>query len=192
MRFHNHYELEGKHAFLGASQYSWIRYTKERVRELVHTRAQAALGASLHAYANDAIRLRIKQVKNGKTLNDYINDAIGFRMSTEVVLFATDNAFGTADTICFRDNFLRIHDLKSGLTKSSFDQLFIYAAYCCIEYNIDPKKIQIELRIYQNDEILIMNTEDEFSPILENVLNIIEIVREFDEIINKEREDLYP
>ena len=190
MRFNSHYELEGRHAFLSASQYHWIRYTPDRLREIVVSRKAAMLGTALHEYANDAIRLRIKQVKNGKTLNSYINDAIGFRMQTEQILFFSEHAFGTVDAIAFRDNWLRIHDLKNGITKASFDQLLVYAAFFCVEYGHDPKDLNIELRIYQNDEILVMSTANEFNPILDTVNGIIETLYEFEKILNEVGEEL--
>ena len=79
----------------------------------------------------------------------FVNDAIGFSMESEQVLYYSDNCFGTADAIKFKDNFLQIHDLKTGLSKPSFKQLDIYAALFCLEYGEDPHKIQIEQRLYQ-------------------------------------------
>ena len=82
-------------------------------------------------------------------------------MDTEVVLYYSDYFFGTADAISFRDNFLRIHDLKTGVTKVHIEQLEIYAALFCLEYRVKPNEIQIELRIYQNDGVLVHNPEPE-------------------------------
>ena len=42
------------------------------------------------------------------------------------------------------------------------EQLLIYAAYFCLEYGFKPRDIDIELRIYQNDEVLIHNAFNEF------------------------------
>lgn len=75
-------------------------------------------------------------------------------MSPEVVLYVSDNAFGTADAISFDGNTLRIHDLKTGILKAHPEQLDIYAAYFCIEYRKNPYDLEIKLRIYKNDEIL--------------------------------------
>lgn len=88
----------------------------------------------------------------------YVKDAIGFRLDPEVMLMYSDEFFGTADAILFREGqFLRVHDLKTGTTPTSLRQLEIYAAFCCLEYGVDPEKLEIELRIYQNDEILVGN-----------------------------------
>jgi hypothetical protein len=91
----------------------------------------------------------------------YVNDAIGYKMACEQILYYSDNAFGTADTISFRKNILRIHDLKTGITKTSFRQLEVYAAYFCLEYAVNPYDIVIELRIYQNDEVHIQMGDPE-------------------------------
>lgn len=124
---------------------------------------QAKRGTDLHELAKEAIRLGVKFPSNRKTINQYVNDAIGFRMSPEVVLKVSDNAFGTADCIGFRMEHdretgeeilvLRIHDLKTGTTRASFKQLMIYCAYFCLEYKMNPYKIRFVVRIYQSDEV---------------------------------------
>lgn len=92
----------------------------------------------------------------------YIKDANGFRLDPEVDLMYADDFYGTADAILYKKGeFLRIHDLKTGTTPASLRQLEIYAAFCCLEYNIDPASVNIELRIYQNEEILIGNPTGE-------------------------------
>ena len=106
-----------------------------------------------------------------------VNDAIGFRMDPEMVLYYSENCFGTADAITFNDNLLRIHDLKTGAVPAHMEQLFIYAALFCMEYRINPKDIQFETRIYQNDDIWIEN------PTYEDIDPIIEKIREFDKVI---------
>ena len=47
---------------------------------------------------------------------------------------------------------LRIHDLKTGVTPASMDQLLVYAGLFCLEYKVKPASISTELRIYQNNE----------------------------------------
>ena len=98
-------------------------------------------------------------------------------MSTEVVLFYSEYFFGTADTISFRDKFLRIHDLKTGVTPAHMDQLEIYAALFCLEYRIKPTDIEIELRIYQNDEVLVHN------PAPEDIVQIMDKIVHLNNII---------
>lgn len=92
----------------------------------------------------------------------YIKDAIGFRLDPEIRLIYDDEFYGTADAILYKEGqSLRVHDLKTGTSPTSLRQLEIYAAFCCLQYGIDPEKIEIELRIYQNDEILIGNPPGE-------------------------------
>ena len=152
MVFNNHTNLEGLHAPFGASKSSWLRYNDEKVVEVYQNMRAAEIGTRLHEWAKQTIDLGIKQPRSKKTIYTYVNDAIGFKMSTEVVLFYSERFFGTADAISFRDNFLRIHDLKTGVRPVHIEQLEIYAALFCLEYKIKPTNIKIELRIYQNDE----------------------------------------
>lgn len=153
MDFNEHYKLQGMHAFLSASKYHWINYDEAKLTEYFRTQQAAALGSELHDIAAGLIKRRIKLPRNGLTLSRYVNDAIGFNMTPEQILFVSEICFGTADAISFRDNVLRIHDLKTGISRASMLQLKLYAAYFCIEYCIPPAEIQVILRIYQNDEV---------------------------------------
>ena len=161
MVFNNHTNLEGLHAPFGASKSSWLRYNDEKVVEVYQNMRAAEIGTRLHEWAKQTIDLGIKQPRSKKTIYSYINDAIGFKMNTEVVLFYSERFFGTADAISFRDNFLRIHDLKTGVRPVHIEQLEIYAALFCLEYKIKPTNIKIELRIYQNDEVLVYEPSPE-------------------------------
>lgn len=161
MFFNNHYNLEGKHAAFSPSQPSWLRYDENRLCEVYSNRKAAEVGTKLHAWAKETIDLGIKQAKSKKTLCAYVNDAIGYKMQTEVVLYYSDYFFGTADAISFRDNFLRIHDLKTGIGPVHMEQLEIYSALFCLEYRVKPSEIGIELRIYQNDEVVVHIPEPE-------------------------------
>ena len=156
MNFNKHYNLEGKHAFLSASKYYWINYDEDKLIDAYLNQLATQRGTELHDFARRAIELGVKLPKSKKTLNMYVNDAIGFQMTPEQPLFYSENCFGTADSICFRNNFLRIHDLKTGVTPAHIEQLYIYAALFCLEYGVDPYKIGIELRIYQFDDVNIV------------------------------------
>lgn len=171
MKFNKHYDLEGQHAFLGASKYHWINYDEEKLTETYLKFLAIQKGTELHEFARHCILLGIKLPKSKKSLNQYVNDAIGFRMIPEQPLFYSVNSFGTADTISFRKNFLRIHDLKSGVTLASINQLRVYAALFCLEYNHKPNDIEIELRIYQNDTILVDKPEsDDITKIMDKII----------------------
>lgn len=172
MRFNNHSNLEGLHAPFGASKSTWLRYDDKKLIESYHSMKAKELGTRLHAWAAETIQLGIKQPRSNKTLSAYVNDAIGFKMDTEVVLFYSQYFFGTADAISFRNNFLRIHDLKTGSTPVKIEQLEIYAALFCLEYKIKPGEIDIELRIYQNDEILVHTpTAEDILPIMDKIIH---------------------
>jgi hypothetical protein len=132
-------------------------------------------GNELHEFADYMIQIGIKYgIKlndSNSTITAYVNDAIGFKMQTEQPLVYSDNAFGTCDAICFRDNFLRIHDLKTGLTPANIAQLHIYTALFCLEYKIKPKDIGCELRIYQNGDVLVNKpTIDDIVPIMDKII----------------------
>lgn len=179
MRFNNHKNLDGCHSFLGASKFHWINYDDEKLANVFRKQLATLKGTQLHNFAAMAINLKQKMPRSKKTLNMYINDAIGFQMKPEQVLYYSENAFGTADAISFKNNMLRIHDLKTGTIPAHMEQLMIYAAYFCLEYKIKPGDIEMELRIYQNDEILIHNpTPDEILPIMDTIIR-------FDAIINE-------
>ena len=132
MNFIKHSNLEGLHAPFSASQSSWLRYSDEKAIEVYTNKKAAEMGTRFHQWAKDTIDLGIKQPRSKKTIYAYVNDAIGFKMSTEVVLYYSDRFFGTADSICFRNGMLRIHDLKTGKTPVHMEQLEVYAALFCL------------------------------------------------------------
>ena len=165
MIFNKHSALEGQHAFLGASKYHWINYDESKVAE---------------SYSK--FLATQKGTKSQKTLNMYVNDAIGFKMVPEQPLFYSENCFGTTDAIAFRNRMLRIHDLKTGVIPAHMEQLEIYAALFCLEYKIKPADIEMELRIYQNNQILYEN------PTAETIVPIMDKIITFDKVINKIKE----
>lgn len=155
MNFNEHWSQVGKHAFLGASQHSWLNYDENKLADSYNNHLAKERGTRLHALAAELIDLgqNLPRTKAGLTLNTYVNDAIGFHLQPERVLYFSDNCFGTADSIDFRNNVLRIHDLKTGVTPVHMEQLEIYAAMFCLEYKKNPEDIMIVLRIYQNNNV---------------------------------------
>lgn len=181
MIFNDHDNLKGLHAFLGASKYHWINYDNQKLIETYSNWRAAERGTELHDFAAQAIRLGQK-LQGKKTISAYVNDAIGFKMTPEQPLFYSENCFGTADAISFKNNFLRIHDLKTGVTPASMNQLFIYAALFCLEYKYKPADIQAELRIYQNDEIVVCEpTIDDIVPIMDKIITFDKLIQEMKE-----------
>lgn len=183
MNFNRHYNLVGKHAFLGASKYHWLNDDEEKLISRYNIALAVERGTQLHDYACQAIRLRRKQPRTKETVNQYINDAIAYKMTPEQPLYYSDNCFGTADTICFKNNLLRIHDLKTGATLAHMEQLMIYAALFCLEYNYEPKDIDIELRIYQSDDVEVLVPEPE------KIKEIMDIIIHADQIIDKLKQE---
>lgn len=191
MSFKKNSRIIGQHALLSPSNYHWLDYDDDKLRRWYFQRQQAVRGDKLHAYAQQAIELGQKQPDNGTTVAMYINDAIGFRMTPEVPLVYSDDCFGTADALGFREerwqgvpiNTLRVSDLKTGITAADMKQLKIYAGLFCFEYAMSPLEIQIILRIYQNDAIeeLVCDNAD--------ILTVMERIKTQAEIIAYLREE---
>lgn len=185
MRFNSHSELAGYHAFLSASKHHWVNYNEEKLDRAYIANMAAARGTAMHDLARDLIRMGVKLPRTPKTINMYVNDGIGFRMVPEQVLYYSPNAFGTADTISFRKDLLRISDLKTGITPTSMRQLEIYTAFFCLEYRVKPGDIQIELRIYQNDEVKL------HVPEIDDIAHIMDKTIAYDKRITALREEEY-
>ena len=187
MNWERHLNLKGKHALLGASNYSWINYeSDEQLLRKFCSYYSTDIGTLLHEFAADRIKFGLRLTKSEKksalchllkrgiprsvinkldfdmifdNLMSYVNDSIGFHMEPEVILYYSDNCFGTADAIAFDEKILRIHDLKTGVTPAHMEQLLIYSALFCLDNRIKPKDISYELRIYQGNEAVIYNPE---------------------------------
>jgi hypothetical protein len=165
------------------------------------------IGTTLHSFAEDRIRYGFKAIKGDKraaqlellkanvpaavinyidfdnmyeNLMAYINDCIGYKMQPEVILYLSEVCFGTADAISFNEKtgMLRIHDLKTGSTPAHMEQLLIYAALFFLEYRaFKISESQIELRIYQNNDVFIANPGvDEILPIMDKLRSLSDYV----------------
>lgn len=183
MKWNRHTNLEGSHAILSASRADWLDKDDDELISSVVTSYSTTIGTLLHKYAADRIfyRERMKKSDIGgvkfdlmrnripeyaidlrsifPTLMSYVNDAIGFQMDSEVLLYYSDNCFGTADAIQVDGDILRIHDLKTGTRPAKMRQLMVYASLFFHEYNVKPESMTTELRIYQNEEILTYNPD---------------------------------
>lgn len=181
MEFNEHYALRDKHAFLSPSKSSWLRYDFQQLETRFHKWKAAKRGTDLHALAHEAIRLGIKLDSDNQALAAYVKDAIDLGMVCEQTLVYSENCFGSADTICFDGETLIIHDLKTGVTPSKLEQLMVYAALFCLEYQIDPHTITIHVAIYQRDAKL----EDVANP--DEVAAIMLTIVEFDNYVESLR-----
>lgn len=179
MIYNKHLEIKGQHAFLGASQYHWINYDEEKLKEAYKSYIAKERGTRLHEIASDLINERIELPNKKNTFNLFVNDAIALKMQSEQPLYYSENCFGTADALIFENDLLRIHDLKTGKTKASFTQLKIYAALFCLEYDFNPWEIDIELRIYQSNKVTVLTPEDD------DICYIIDKIITFDPIIDQ-------
>ncbi len=186
MRWNVHSRLEGQHAFLSASKHSWINYTDDELVKSYYSFVAAKEGTKKHELAALLISQKEPLPDIRRTLNMYVNDAIEFNMRPEQKLYFSDNAFGTADAISFDEDrgFLRIHDLKTGVTPVTdklgrLPQLEVYAAYFLLEYDFDLRETEIELRVYQNDDIIVERPYvDDIAPIMDRIVYFDKLIEQ--------------
>jgi hypothetical protein len=169
---------------MSPSNPAWMNYDDTKLLLRFNTVQAAQRGTELHAFASEAIRLGIKLPKNNQTLNMYVNDAIGYRMHPEQPLFYSDLAFGTADAISFSKGMLRVHDLKTGVIKTSERQLEGYVALFCLEYDVKPHSIDMETRIYQSDERRVYNPDPD------DMVHLMDKIVRFNRILQEHREEV--
>ena len=208
MIFNKHLELEGRHAILSPSTHYWLNYDDEGLLKTYASSFATDIGTLVHEYACDRIKYRLpldlenEECKNGLLMHllksgipfrvidldrifdnlvPYVNDCIGFKMDGEVILKYSDLCFGTADAIGVRRNWLRIFDLKTGVKPASMDQLLCYAGLFFLEYKRDyhPDTMKVELRIYQNKEVLIK------TPTVEEVKNAMKKIVHASAVLSK-------
>lgn len=206
MNWNRHSNLEGAHAFLSASKYTWLNKTDSELIDNYRNSFATSIGTMLHSYAADCIRFREKLYKRDMhgvkidlmrrgipedsidiggvfpNLMSYVNDAIEYRMDPEILLYYSDLCFGTADSIQVSGNLLRIHDLKTGVTPAKMEQLEIYAALFYLEYGYKPERMRTELRIYQLDDILVHEPE------VERIREVMSAIVSKDRVLQKLKE----
>lgn len=188
MNWNNHSRLKDSHSFLSASAYHWLNYDNEKLISVYRNKLATLRGTALHELASNLIKLKVKLPNTQKTLNMFVNDAIGFGMQSEQILYFSDNAFGTADAIYFGKQrgtdrlILRVHDLKTGEVPAHMEQLLVYAAYFCLEYHVRPGEIDMECRIYQNNDIVYYNpTAEDIGPIMDKIITFDKLIEELKE-----------
>ena len=182
MNWKDYSHIRSSHAFLSPSNYHWLNYTEDKLLLTYSNKKNISRGTKLHSIAADLIRFSLRMPNTVSSFNSFVNDAIGFKMQPEQLLFYTVHCYGTADAISYHDGVLRVHDLKTGMTPGSMNQLLIYAALFCLDYAVEPK--EIHLRIYQNGELTI------FNPSYPDIMEIISIIREANKIIEMAEETL--
>ena len=178
MKWNDHSRYEGQHALFPASRPSWLNYGEDQLLTYCDAVAAKERGTRLHKFAQDCIELgQWLPKKPESTLSLYVNDAIALNMSPEKVLFYSKYFFGTTDAISFDGALLRIHDLKTGAIPGKIEQLMIYDALFCLEYNIDPSDIGHTLRIYQFDDFSEVTPESgRISEIMDQIVRFNELL----------------
>ena len=168
------------HSIFPASNYHWLNYSVEKMMEVWSARYTAAeIGTRMHELAKLLIELKQPLADEPRTLNMYVNDAIRFGMVPEKQLRYSEEFRGTCDAIGIDGNVLRIHDLKTGTTKASIKQLYIYAALFCLDSGCKPSEFEkIELCIYQNNDVIseIVGVE-EILPIMDKIVTVDAMIR---------------
>lgn len=207
MIWHDHSKLAGTHAFLSASQSSWRNKNAEELIDAKKNSFSQQIGTLLHAYAADCIKYKEKLRKSDErgvkfdlmrkgvpeyaidmhriypTFMSYVNDAVGYGLNPEMVLYYSNECYGTADAIDMDGKLLRIHDLKTGVKPAKMDQLMIYAGLFFLEYGVNPGAIQTELRIYQTDEVLVYEPDaDELREVMDDIVEKDRIIKAMNEM----------
>lgn len=208
MSWKDYSKLKGTHAFCGASKKAWRNWDIEKLLISKENSYAPVIGTLLHEYAADNITAHFRLNKTDKrgvfrylnvekkvpsnvididrlfpNLMNYINDSIGFRMDPEVVLFYSQDFYGTADAISWSNDILRISDLKTGVTPASFDQLEIYAAFFCLDYKVKPRDIKcMEFRIYQNNEVMFAAPDplEVLTPLIDQIILFNKALMDFE------------
>lgn len=186
MNWNPHYDLVGRHAFLGPSNPSWHNYDDEKLIARYETFDAKERGTDIHAHAASDIlfgqKYGYKRPRSKTTYNMYVNDAISFGMRPEQPLYFSDECFGTVDAISLTGNVLRIHDLKTGTTPAHMEQLITYAALFCLEYRYNPYDLIFILRIYQDDKIVEANpTGDEIRAYMDEIVHKVTVLSDYEE-----------
>lgn len=161
MKFQKYSELQGQHAFLSPSQSHWLRYDDDKLRDRYLKSQAVQRGTELHELASKLIEMNVPLPRTKNSLNMFVNDAIGHKLTSEQPLYYDGFCFGTSDAIDYRRNILRIFDLKTGETEAHMDQLRVYAALFCLNYQrivreyrkkgMDDKEIANELDLKPNE-----------------------------------------
>lgn len=173
----------GTHSLFSPSNYHWINYSEDKMIEMYINMNAKKIGTELHETAALLIKNKIKLPETNNTLNLYVNDCILTDMYPEIQVFYSDFFCGTIDALGLMNGVLRIYDLKTGRTKASINQLYIYLALFCLEHHTVPNDFKdIILRVYQyNDFIEEHPTNDIICPIMDKIKTVNKVLLRMEE-----------
>ena len=61
------------------------------------------------------------------------------------------------------------------------EQLEVYAALFCLEYKVKPGDIEMELRVYKNDEVLVHKpTAEDILPVMDRIIYLNKLMESFE------------
>jgi len=70
-KYNDHKKLEGKHAYIGCSQYAWENRTDEQLISMYYSRYASEIGTACHKFAQDCINNKIKLRKTDDHMLEY-------------------------------------------------------------------------------------------------------------------------
>lgn len=186
MQYNGIWTPDKEHAFLApSSAHIWRFKDKEYINNRYISERARFIGTALHEQAEKDILYGLKRPRTKDTFNMYVNDAISYRMQPEVRLTYSNWCYGTADAFTFKDGYLRIFDLKTGKVPAHMEQVITYAALFCLQNDIHPNDIPMELRLYQSGEVIKYKPESE--EVLHTMDDIIAKTNWLDDISERER-----
>ena len=164
MIFNKHSELEGRHAILSPSKHYWLNYDDEGLMRNYISSFATDIGTLVHEYASDRIKYRLpidienEEAKNGLLMH-LLKNGIPFRVIDLDRLFY---------------NLVPYVNDAIGYRMASMDQLLCYAGLFFLEYKRDyrPQTMKVELRIYQNQEVLVNQpSSEEVKAVMDKIIH---------------------
>lgn len=173
------------HQIILLNKPSGIREVERGVKTHIYEKFMSPVSKAYEPEYGDLLTKHLRYLPGEAYIStkQFICDSIGFRMESEKKLSVSDKFNGTSDAVRYylKENLLRVSDLKTGSRPAKFEQVYIYAALYCYQYNLDPLKTNFETRIYQNAVINIEQPEGEIiNDILKNILHKNDTLKKFE------------
>ena len=105
MNFNKHQEYEGKHAFMGASQFRWIEWDSTTLMERYYSRYAQEIGTVLHSLAQNCIKARIRLSKADLHLVDLFDIGMPLQFVVHSTLCVVVCSFWPDGCFCHHQTF---------------------------------------------------------------------------------------
>lgn len=136
-KYNDHRKLEGKHAYIGCSQYSWENRTDEQLVKMYYSKFASDIGTAIHQFASECIKRKIKLRDTDEHMIEYFIQVIWVQLTgVRIPIQAYDSKKLIKTVSLFVNDAIDYHMDSEVIL--AYDEKYAFGtsdAFQCDEYN---------------------------------------------------------